>query len=319
MQKFRRIDLDLGYREPRRYIFRVGEMALVLREPSFSHIELCKSLQGMDPASQEMIQFLDWTMDDLTDIMDFCQELPMALTVQLVTACREVFACSDEVEFKDFKAVQEPIGRGNLRRISADAIRAWKDSRDQERTGNLLERLGVVIKPRPKGNTGTPHKEFAWLPLTAVINPASFDKIQKSLSYDPETWDEEMEARNKVKSLDDPDERDREFGGNGNTQREVTVSAFSGDRGVSLTMMPKAEFVALMQKTVVGFIAASQDGVDMRTYRSAMERNMNPKLLAERDAEMQQPRDSELQKLEESQDGTVTVRSRWRGRNRSAE
>jgi hypothetical protein len=273
----------------------------------------------MDPASRELIQYLIWKLEDLTDIMDFCQEMPMALTVNLVAACREVFECSDGIEQQDFKHLTAPIGTGKLRRVSAMALTGWNDFRVREQMGVLLERLGIVIKPRPKGAGGAGHKEFAWLPLTAAINPRSFEKIQSSLSYDPETWEEEQDAKNKIQSLDDPDERDREFGGSGDTQREVTVSAFSGDRGVSLAMLPKAEFVALMQKNAVGFVVASQEGVDMRTYRSATERNMNPKMLHDRDEELQRLRESELAKLEEGQDGTVTVRSRWRGKNRSAE
>lgn len=281
-------------------------------------MEICRSVKGLDPASQELIQYLDWKMDDLADIMDFCAEMPLNSTVRLVTVCREVFECSEDVKFEDFKNVQVPIGTGRLREMSASLIQKWKEDRDLTQMNLLLERLGVVIKPRPKmkDDSGS-HKDFAWLPLTAALNPIGYRKIQEGLSYDPETYDEEMETRNKLRELEDPDARDREFGGRGNTKRELMVSTLSGDRGVSLTMLPKAEFVALMRREAIGFVSASQEGVDMRTYRSATERNMNPKLLAERDEELSRLRDSELKKLEESADGTVTVRSRWRSRNSS--
>jgi hypothetical protein len=314
----RRVDLDLGYREARRYLFRVGDLCLVLREPSFSHIETCKAVQGLDPASQELIQFLDWKPEDLADIMDLCAELPMHATVKLVTTCRDVFQCSDMISFENFKYLSEPIGSGRLRQISAKAIQDWKDNRGGDQLNVLLERLGVVIKPRPpkqEGETEQGHKDFAWLPLTAAFNPVGYNKIQASLSYNPETWEEEQETRNKLLELEDPDKRDREFGGSGNTKRELMVQTISGDRGVSLTMMPKAQYAALIKSTAVGFVAAHEEGIALRTYHSAVERNMNPKFLAEKAEQLDQARESDLKKLEESADGTVTMRSRWRSRN----
>lgn len=302
MQKNPRIFLDLKKELPRRHWFRFNGISILLSEPTLSHIEKTLALSGIEyPLAQEFLKFVDWSEDNLADIMDFCEALPIGLLHHLLKTCREVFERSEEILPNMLDEVWEPIGEGIVRSLTERAsfknhARMLKISEDY-----LLEYLGVIVKPKPKKKENEPEVDKpkeSWFPLTGAIDPATFNKIRKNLQYDPETFEEDIqkEVQERINSLNETKKG----------KKEKFSQAFNGKVGISLMdELDRANFTQLFHKMNAGFYRAVDDGVDLATYVKSAETMVNPVALKKR-------KEEKVDMVAEPE--TVKITSRWKGK-----
>jgi hypothetical protein len=305
MQKPNRIEIDLGFRYPRSFVLRLGGDVLVFKEPSLSYLDECGAFHLDNVYAKELIKYLQY--DSLEEFLDLIDWLPVDLLKQLVHLCALVFECDETPLVEALNLIQEPIGRGELRKATSKYSASLNIKHNKESLDYLLERLGVLVKATPNYQRqemeDTSRRTEAWIPLTAAINPESYRKIRNALSYDPETFDEEQNKnlsehaliqRNKTVSKKDKEKL-------GADEKDKLTMAYSGDTGVSMTQLSKEAFAKLWHSDPAGFLKASKEGIDLTTYRKAGEQGVDPTILAERQKETpDQP--------------TVTIKSRWRSK-----
>jgi hypothetical protein len=286
----KRIQIDLKQRFPRKHLLQFGGAFLLLREPSFSHLELVASY-GFEPLIADFLRYTVWTEEDLPDILEVIRAFPVSLLIELLGTCKELFACDDSITEEDCSNAGNLDLTGSVRTAVLRAQRKSHMTDQSLMMNHLLEMLGVIVKvkdPQAKAKTKK-RKDQSWIPLTQIINPKGFEEVQNSLEL---VTDEDREILELQEEADDL----VEFGEktpDGKTKKSAGKISL-------MDVMDKNQYAAyILQKSSDGFLSASKD-VDMRTYQTAAATGLDPIKLAKRQ-----------QKLKEN----VQVKGRWRGKS----
>lgn len=304
-----RIFLDLKRDLPRKFLFCFNGVMLILREPSVQQVEEVLALGGIDYyLAVEFLKFVDWTPENLQDILDFCMALPIGLLNTLVNACKTTFERPDKIDLTILENCV-PTGAGYVREVTTNASAYFTKQRHQKVADYLLERLGVIVKPAPKRKSEeTERPSEGWLPLTAAMDPRAYNNLRKSLQYDPEEFEDEIlkEFQEKIKEFGKVEEISPDG------KKERMSHTLSGDPGISLMYkVDKLQFATLFHKMNRGFYRAKKDdGIDLNSYMKSAQVGIDPQLLKERKEQLiKEP----LPTVNPAEVETISIKGRWRG------
>jgi hypothetical protein len=286
-----RLDLDLGFREPRRCFLEFGDDLLILEEPSFHKLEQIRNLYGnFAPYVKSLLFYIPFELSELNDVINFATELPTNVIVDLLDLCEKIFPQDASIDPKILEIAENTNQPSYIRRELSRVHKISKSNQTIKDMNYFLEQLGVYVKAaKASGMTGRQIRTTGWIPLTQAMNPKGFEAVRNSLT--PDTWFDEDEEGKKQ----EPQDADAE--------KQELIKRFeqTGKIPLSLVSSPQQYARYILEHSKVGFLEKSRT-MDMDGY---MQKVLYP---TNRD------RDEVKKRSEEAEENYVSIKSRWKGK-----
>lgn len=290
MQSPLRLELDLGFREPRRCFLEIGDELLILEEPSFNKLEKIDSLSGFfAPYVKTLLTYLSFELDELRDVLNFANEIPVKYLIDILDLCELAFRQDLSIDLQLLEtATESTIGR--VRKELSRARQIEARNQVNKDMNYFLEQLGVYVKAsKPSGLTGRQIRTTGWIPLTQAMNPKGFESVRESLT--PDSWFNDEEGEKK------PDPQNEEEA----KKQLIEQYEQTGRIPLALVSTPKQYAKYILENSKVGFLNKS-DTMDMGGYTNTLLYPTN------RDKEAVQKRSDEAEVQ------SVSIKSRWKGK-----
>jgi hypothetical protein len=293
----KRIQIDIGTRIAREHLLQFGDAFLLLKEPSFRHLERVSGLTGISTLAKELLGYAGELSEELIlDVVGFTNDAPLEIIQTLLAICRELFKCSEDIEAIDFEQQgYAPLLEGTLRGWSIKAVKARKIEELDQLKMEIFKGLGVYIQAEDPALASLAADDEAprskmWMPLTMAINPEGYSDVKKSLVWTGESAapvDKAPKSEAEEKETPDPRHKD--------------------PTSIPLTkVMSRAQYVKFINELGQGFLAV-KDKMSAGTYRETWQKGLDPRKLDDRSRLLlNQPAQEEY-----------TIKSRWKGKKPS--